>query len=160
MHVYTLPIGDWGRDGHGRSDDFQVATNKSKKEIIDAYISTSRVLDMAFDEINPFHPTTTPNVRYLVRNDGDCTLSEEVLAIFKAHDVDLSVFSTYNDYVDDGETGVMVLEEPDDGVELFMSFCKIACPSLTWEIIRPERDYLFGYGEDLNISVGYGLYTD
>lgn len=155
-HHYLLPIGDWGRDGHERSDDFKIATNRTKDEITKAYLKTASRLNMAFDKSVEW--LIDADTIVLINDYQDNKLTPDVVKILTDNGADMSDLGGYDDFMDDDQINPFVLDEPEDGAELFLQFCKISDPELEWQFERPVAEYLFGQFGDLNITVGYGLY--
>lgn len=147
---FTLPIGDWSKDGHNQSDDYEFEINKSKKEIIEAYHKTCKQLNMTFDT-NDMRESSP--IR-LINEYEDDKLSIEVVKQF----LDLGVdFSEFDDFDEDNKYRALYIS----GIEasyLFLEFVKINLPDMKYRIVKTSRNYLFGYWGDLNISVGYGCF--
>lgn len=148
-YEYVLPIGDWSNDGHGRCEEIRIATNKNKKEIIEAYRKTCKKLNVTFDtnELYESYP-----IRLLV-DGNDLEISNETMNILFNNGLNENCmkkfFSEYGDCYFFGSS--------EDAVKFFMEFVKISLLDLNYEIVNEQKDYLFGYWGDLNIMVGYGV---
>ena len=150
MNQFVLPIGDWSEDGHNKSRDFTVNVNKTKEELISAYHETTKRLNMTFDSNDMYE---SDPIRLL--NDWeDDILTAEVVKMLQEGGVDMRHFKD----AEVSEDGYFENCSPRDAAILFMEFIKSSLPDMEYEFVNDQKNYLFGYWGDLNISVGYGCF--
>ena len=69
-YLFTLPIGDWSRDGHGVCDYYHVESNKPVEEVREAHFKIKEVTGIDIHTIaneygEPFIPQDHPVIPYL-----------------------------------------------------------------------------------------------
>ena len=76
MNKMYLQIGDWSDDGHGKYEKFLLKTNKSVKEIQEAYKKSVKITGVSFDN--------NSNKKYQICTEyGESIIYKESLDILK-----------------------------------------------------------------------------
>jgi hypothetical protein len=50
-HLFTLPIGDWSNDGHGKSDLYYIESNKPVEEVREAHFKAKDITGIDIEKI-------------------------------------------------------------------------------------------------------------
>nr|DAW84435.1 MAG TPA: hypothetical protein [Caudoviricetes sp.] len=130
-YQFNIVLGDWGDDGHGKTETFCIECNYPKQKVEEAYHSAVAKTDFNFAES-------------ICSKYDDSQVSKEQLSILK----EIGVDSFITDDVIEDSDGIYCY--CDDYIELLFGFIKIVLPDLDYAIIpqnifRPNCDY-FGYG--------------
>lgn len=156
MVLVKLTIGDWSEDGHSQYDEFVYTSNKSLKEIQDAYKQSCKKTGVQFNhntnytglEMDWQHPEYDD--RHICTEYLSSTISK------LAYDILSSFFELDKDF--------MECIDVEQFVVLITNFIKISLPD--WEIKEAafkkselrNVPAINGWWGDLNHGFGYGLY--
>lgn len=149
-----ITIGDWSEDGHGVYEQFVFESNKTVKEVQDAYKASCKLTGLQFNH-NDNYTGIVDNYRNY-RNDRqicteyeDSEISEFALDILKEHGI----------IIDDDN-----LDE-DSFLKLLIDFIKLSLPDLELEEASFKKSELKDipavngwWNKELNVQFGYGLY--
>lgn len=162
MNKMYLVLGDWSSDGHGKSEKVLVQSNKTVREIQDAYKASCRLTGVSFNDNDDFtgrERDWKEKKKYHLFTEyqsGFEASSEAKQALKDAgYDVDKH-FSFGMD--EDGDQ-----EENNDVVflHIWTEFVKLSLPDLILEVV-PQTEkipVINGYwDENLNVQFGYGLF--
>lgn len=155
-----LVLGDWSGDGHGKSDNVLLLSNKSVNEIQNAYKASCKLTGLQFNHNNDY---TERNLDW--REAGKYQIgceyensspSEEAIEILKSFNVPMDVFEEYDEEDED-----YCLHE-DGFVKLWIWFVKLSLSEDA--VLEPSEEVdqipkINGYWDkNLNVGFGYGLY--
>lgn len=151
MHTFTVPIGDWSDDGHGKCDEYIVQCSHSASECRKAYIDSCRLTGYQFHHNHP----GIPQVRGvpLCADYEDNVISWDAVERFREHGLDiLSLLEDEWEEEDDVSVGT------DELLRIIMAFIGLSLKDFSWEEIK-SPPALFGYWNDeLNVQMGYGCF--
>lgn len=158
-YIYSLPIGDWSDDGHGKTQIFNVHTNVPKDQMVKSYRATVEKTGIAFDS------DLKPGLTTILSEYEESFISTEILFKLRLAGVEIEKIDFEDEFPKDflerakNNDATDIDEEyyfaEKETAVLFMEFCKASLPELEYEFVK--HDYLFGFYEDLNITVGYGV---
>ena len=137
-----MEIGDPSKDGHNQSKTIYFYSNKTVKEITEAYYQSCKLTGLVWkfnqnpivngEEINWKHPEY--NDRLLFVEYEQYELSELAKNILESHDIDSSC-----------------KWDSDCVIDLFHDFIKLSLPDLEIEFVKEDAELL-------DITIGYGLF--
>jgi len=130
--------------------------NIPKQELIKAYLATVEKCQVGFEE--------SKSATVILNEYEDGSIDIDTLFQMRLSGINVEkVFDELPDnFLELAQTDNYRACENSYGVSpkmaamLFLEFCKTSLPELEYEII--EKEYLFGYWGELNISVGYGIF--
>lgn len=166
MNKMYLVLGDWSGDGHGKYDKVLVESNKTVKEIQEAYKASCKLTGVSFNinedftgrkrdwmEARKYQIAT----RYEQGLDASRDVSDEAKQALRDAGFDVEKHFAYgmdedNDQIEDNDVIFLYL---------WTEFVKLSLPDLIINKI-PEDDnipVINGYWDkNLNVQFGYGLY--
>lgn len=147
--VFTLPVGDWSDDGHGKCTEYMYSVNKTRDEITKAYHKTSELLNMTFDTNDGWGVKTQ-----LLCDYQDGKLSADVVKTLLEKGFSFKRFDDFDK--DDLERSVWVY--PEEVPDLFFEFVKISLPDLEYQPVPEKKNYLIGWNTELSFHLGYGVF--
>lgn len=147
--VFTLPIGDWSDDGHGKCVEYPYAVNKTKEEIIKAYHDSSKLLNMTFDTND-----WGDGKAQLLCDYQDDKLSANIVKKLLENGFSFKYFDDF--WEDDIDRNIYVSH--DEVPYLFFEFAKISLPDLEYKYVPEQKNYLIGHNSELSFHLGYGVF--
>lgn len=165
MNKMYLVLGDWSSDGHGKSEKVLVESNKTVKEIQDAYKASCRLTGVSFndddddDDFTGLKRDWKEKDKYHIAVDYEqgWEVSDEAKQALRAAGYDVDKHFSFG------------MDEDDDQIEdndiIFLhrwtEFVKLSLPDLIINKIPEDNSIpvINGYWDDnLNVQFGYGLY--
>lgn len=147
--VFTLPIGDWSDDGHGKCVEYPYAVNKTKEEIIKAYHDSSKLLNMTFDTND-----WGDGKAQLLCDYQDDKLPANIVKKLLENGFSFKYFDDF--WEDDIDRNIYVSH--DEVPYLFFEFAKISLPDLEYKYVPEQKNYLIGHNSELSFHLGYGVF--
>lgn len=147
--VFTLPVGDWSDDGHGKCVEYPYAVNKTKEEIIKAYHDSSKLLNMTFDT-NDWGDGKTQ----LLCDYQDDKIPANVVKKLLENGFSFKYFDDF--WADDIDRNIYVSH--DEVPYLFFEFAKISLPDLEYKYVPEQKNYLIGHNSKLSFHLGYRVF--
>ena len=149
MNRFRIPIGDWSGDGHGRTTEYIIESNKTVEEVRELYFEAIIKLGFSLDG-NGYLDKLSPCVEY-----GESTMSPDTVKALREFGITISderLISWTEDYV-----------EKDDLCQLVLDVIKTQDKDLDIRIIpKKELPMLQFYGYDSQKRhigyFGYGLF--
>lgn len=155
MNKMYFVIGDWSDDGHGKSEKFLIKSNKTCKEIQDAYKASCKLTGISFNGSEDYTETGRgweEGRKYRIAVDyEDFELSNEVLEVLTKFKCPKEILEYYNEEA-----------EEYNFTKLWFWFVSLSLPGLEYKNIQEINDtpYINGYwNKNLNVGFGYGLYS-
>jgi hypothetical protein len=162
MNKMYLVLGDWSDDGHGKHDKVLVESNKSVKEIQDAYKASCKLTGVSFNHNEDFTERKRDYIekqKYHIAAEYEqgFDVSDEAKQALRDAGFDVEKHFAYgmdedNDQIEDNDVIFLYL---------WTEFVKLSLPDLIINKI-PEDDnipVINGYWDkNLNVQFGYGLY--
>jgi len=137
-----MKIGDPSKDGHNQSETVIFYSNKSSKEITEAYYKSCDLTGLVWksnqkpkingEEISWQHPEHYDRLMFVEYEQYE--LSELAKSILESHGIDAS-----------GEW------DSDCIIDLFHDFIRLSLPDLVIEFIKEDAELI-------DITIGYGLF--
>lgn len=152
-HRFTIPIGDWSGDGHGKTEDFVFGCNKPFKDVVAAYKKACKKMPAE----------TFPT--FIFEEYEDHSLTED--AYFAMFDAGYDMLAGFNEAKERArrekeikeETWETILEYPQVEMEelalYILWFCQQGDSKLVFS--KESTEKLFGFG-GITENVGYGLF--
>lgn len=157
MNKVKITIGDWSEDGHNHYDEFVFETNKTVKEIQDAYKQSCKLTGLIFDCNNNHTGIEELDWQHPEWNDRKVCVEYENNHISKLAE---KILTSYN-------VEVKKRYNADDFINLMINFIKLSLPDLQIEettFKKSELDKIPAingwWNKDCNESWGYGVYRD
>lgn len=157
-----LVLGDWSDDGHGKYDKVLVESNKSVKEIQDAYKASCKLTGVSFNNNNDFTErkrdwNETRKYQIATQYEQGFDVSDEAKQALRDAGFDVEKHFAYG-MEEDGDQ-----DDDNDAIFLYLwtEFVKLSLPDLIINKIAEDNSIpvINGYWNDnLNVSFGYGLY--
>jgi hypothetical protein len=150
---FSMPLGDWSGDGHGRTQAFVFGCNSPMAAVVAAFEGAVNKLP------GVAHPTS------IFSEYGNRSLDAE--AYFAMFDAGYDMLAEFNEAKERArrvkelprETWEVILDYPqvecEDLALYVLWFCQQGNPSLVFS--EEDSDSLFGYG-GIRDAVGYGLF--
>lgn len=164
MNKMHLVLGDWSNDGHGRSDKVLVESNKTVKEIQDAYKASCKLTGVSFNHNDDFTGRKRDykeKEKYLIASEygQGFYVSDEAKQALRDAGFDVEKHFAFG--MD--EEGYQI--EDNDVIFLYIwtEFVKLSLPDLIMKKIPEDKSIpvINGYWDkNLNVQFGYGLYFD
>ena len=153
MGKVKITIGDWSEDGHNQYDEFVYESNKSVKDIRQAYKDSCKLTGLQFNHNENYTGTEVHNsygTPYHICTEYDeDTISDIAMGILMEHDIEVG-----SDYL-----------SVDEFAELIIDFIKLSLPDLVLEEASFKKSELRDisavngwWNHELNVGFGYGLY--
>lgn len=157
-----LVLGDWSSDGHGKSDKVLVLSNKTVKQIQNAYKASCKLTGVSFNHNEDF---TGQKRDY--REAKKYQIATEYEQGFKVSDEAKQALKDAGYDID--KHFAFGMDEDDDQVEdndviflhIWTEFVKLSLPDLIINKVPEDEDIpvINGYWDKgLNVQFGYGLY--
>lgn len=145
---FSLTIGDWSDDGHGKYDDFVVVVNKELKEIQEAYRNSCEKSGFRFHNNDNKHiPLLTEYQEYAIKGE----YFKELVDL--GFNPDVLEEDLHGDYTSDYCTSA------NDLANIMMWFISLSLEDFEYEFVPKERlPAINGWWGDLNHQFGYGIY--
>ena len=154
-----ITIGDWSDDGHGVSEQFVYDSNKTVKEIQDAYKASCKLTGLQFNHNANYTGLKEHDgygsFRHICTEYEECEISEEALEILTEHGIVINFLEKEDS---------LVLYE-DTFLQLLIDFIKLSLPDLELVEAAFKKSELKNipavngwWNKDLNVQFGYGLY--
>ncbi len=152
-YKFSMPLGDWSDDGHGKTETFTFGCNKPMSAVVEAFKKAAKKL------ANAIHPTV------VFHDYEDSSLDAE--AYFAMFDAGYDMLAAFNGADERArrlkdlpkETWETLLEYPQveqkDLALYVLWFCQQADPTLVFS--EETAESLFGYG-GIREHCGYGLF--
>lgn len=157
-------IGDWSSDGHGKSDTVLLESNKTVREIQEAYKKSCKLTGLSFNHNDDYTGLKLPwnhpeaKERRIAVEYGDNTISKLAEEILLKHGIDVWDGFDKSVFTDDD---VVYIDGPDHFIELWIKFVQLSLPDLVLEKVTDDIPVINGWwNENLNVQFGYGLYGD
>lgn len=158
-----LVLGDWSGDGHGKSDKVLVLSNKTVKQIQNAYKASCKLTGVSFNHNEDF---TGQKRDY--REAKKYQIATEYEQGFKVSDEAKQALKDAGYDID--KHFAFGMDEDDDQVEdndviflhIWTEFVKLSLPDLIINKVPEDEDIpvINGYWDKgLNVQFGYGLYS-
>lgn len=149
-----ITIGDWSQDGHNQYEEFVFESNKTVKEIRQAYKDSCKLTGLSFNHNEDY---TGLNLGYgtgrqIATEYGDVNISELAVNIFEKHSI---------------KSYITFQEEPntENFLTLLIDFIKLSLPDLTLQEASFKKSELKNipavngwWNKELNCQFGYGLF--
>lgn len=140
--VVTIVIGDWSKDGHEVSEEFDFKINCTNEELQQAFLDSIKLTDIDLsNECAEYR---------------EYKFSEACVKKLSGMGYDFSKkFDAYDD------TGTTYCGQPEGFADLIMWFCKLSLPKLKYSQQRTKKVFFNGYwnkNKQLNTGFGYGLF--
>lgn len=131
-----LNLGDWSQDGHNQTEVVILEVNKTVKEIQEAYLKSCKDSGVELHRLC---------------SDYD----ENIIDDADLQDLEDFGIKWLFEHVEDN-----LIWDTTSFTNLILDFIKISLPDLTYKIVEDDIPNLNGFWGDLNVTFGYGLYTD
>jgi hypothetical protein len=157
-----LVLGDWSGDGHGKSEKVLVESNKTVKEIQNAYKASCKLTGVSFNHNDDFTGRSrdwreAKKYQIATEYEQGFKVSDEAKQALKAAGYDADKHFAFG--MD--EEGDQVEDNDVIFLHIWTEFVKLSLPDLVMNKI-PEDDsipVINGYWDkNLNVQFGYGLY--
>jgi hypothetical protein len=162
MNKMYLVLGDWSNDGHGKYDKVLVESNKTVREIQDAYKASCKLTGVSFNHNDDFTGRTRDYReahKYHIATDYErgFDVTDEAKQALKDAGFDVEKHFAFG-MDQDGEQ-----IEDNDVIFLYLwtEFVKLSLPDLIINKIPEDESIpvINGYWNgNLNVQFGYGLY--
>lgn len=144
-----LVLGDWSNDGHGKSSEILLESNKTVKDIQLTYKRSVKLTGVNFskDVCGGYEDSKLSKPVY----DKFCTfgLTKELLMSFDEGELE----------IEDFESGGELRLSQEMFIKLWIWFVKLSDPELQINIVEDDIPPINGYWSTvLNENFGYGLY--
>ena len=157
-----LVLGDWSDDGHGKYDKVLVESNKSVKEIQNAYKASCKLTGVSFNHNEDFTERKRDWMearKYQIATEygQGFDVSDEAKQALRDAGFDVEKHFAYG--MD--EDGDQIAENNIIFLYLWTEFVKLSLPDLIINKITKDNSIpvINGYWNDnLNVQFGYGLY--
>lgn len=162
MNKMYLVLGDWSGDGHGKSEKVLVVSNKTVKEIQNAYKASCKLTGVSFNHNEDFtgqNRDWREAKKYQIATEYEqgFKVSGEAKQALKDAGYDVDKHFAFG------------MDEDDDQVEdndviflhIWTEFVKLSLPDLIINKVPEDEDMpvINGYWDKgLNVQFGYGLY--
>jgi hypothetical protein len=162
MNKMYLVLGDWSDDGHGKYDKVLVESNKSVKEIQDAYKASCKLTGVSFNHNEDFTERERDykeKQKYHIATgyEQGFDVSDEAKQALRDAGFDVEKHFAYG--MD--EDGDQDYDNDDVFLYLWTEFVKLSLPDLIINKI-PENNsipVINGFWDkNLNVQFGYGLF--
>jgi hypothetical protein len=130
---YSITTGDWSKDGHNQSDNFQLMTSHSRKDMVNAYRNFAKENKISFKKIFSEYE--------------ESAIDSEQIEILKNAGINFDNIGGWEEGVD----GYYCFE-PQGVVELLMEMIKTQIPEFTYQFEQTEEIEEFR-------GIGYGCYN-
>lgn len=159
MNKVKLIIGDWSGDGHERSDEVILSTNKTVEEIQQAYKDSCKLTGLSFNinqdytelNLNYSHPEYTD--RKIATDYQNNTISKLAEEILLKHGI--NVRDGYICKPDD----LVRIDDVNHFTKIWIKFVQLSLPDLILTPIEDDVPVINGWwNKNLNVQFGYGLY--
>lgn len=154
MHKFTIIVGDWSDDGHGRTVDVDFECSHSIDECRAAYRKSCDLTGVTFhrDYTNKYSEQACTD--YLISS-----ISKSFLDVLRSHGIDVDAVveqSPEDDFIsDDGE----LYPSPTLFAMLIMESIGLSLTDFSYKLVTHKKEYLNGFwNKDLNEQFGYGLF--
>ena len=146
QHEFTIAIGDWSDDGHGKSNDYVFTCTHDEDAIREAYLKAARASGVGLHRGEGFEA--------ILDEYEENTFTNEQADRLKAVGVDFSrLVSVWPD--EDGRP--CFFATPRGAAELFLEMARSQLPGFEYAFVEPKR--INGYWGKFNESIGYGCYS-
>jgi len=156
MNKMYLVLGDWSSDGHGKSEKVLVESNKTVREIQDAYKASCRLTGVSFngnDDFTGLERDWKEEDKYHIATEYEqgWEVSDEAKQALRAAGYDVDKHFSFG------------MDEDNDVIFLhrWTEFVKLSLPDLVINKLPEDKSIpvINGYWDDnLNVQFGYGLY--
>lgn len=157
-----LVLGDWSGDGHGKSEKVLVESNKTVKEIQNAYKASCRLTGVSFngnDDFTGLKRDWKEGKKYHIATEYEQVwdVSDEAKQALRTAGYDVDKHFAFG--MDEDEDQI----EDNDVIflHIWTEFVKLSLPALIINKIPEDKSIpvINGYWDDnLNVQFGYGLY--
>jgi hypothetical protein len=155
-HKMYLVLGDWSGDGHKQTDKILVSTNKTVKEIQEAYKASCKLTGVSFNNTGNDDFTglkrdwqEAPKFQISVEYESYLNISPEAAKALASHGMKIPK------YILNGKSD----QPTEDFISLWFDFVKLSLPDLKYKEVKNDIPCINGhYDGNLNVSFGYGLY--
>lgn len=153
MNRYTIPIGDWSDDGHGKCKEYDFLTNYSVEVIQQGYRDSCKLVGVQFHSGEDMTGLRTErswnNSREICADYEESTISGDALDSLEEHGLTDEYILEYSSF--DGTQHF---------AETILWFISLSMPKdFVYEIAKESNKvYLNGYWGNLNEQFGYGLF--
>lgn len=131
MNKINFIVGDWSGDGHDKTEDVWIDSNKTIQEIKDAYDKSCELTKLTFEEKNGFYG--------IADNYEDNELSDEVIEIFTKFNCPLlERVKNENNFL-----------YPEIFAEIWFWFVSLSLPDFEYKVVRDNTPTIRGYGYGL-----------
>lgn len=162
MNKMYLVLGDWSDDGHGKYDKVLVESNKSVKEIQDAYKASCKLTGVSFnhnDDYTEIKRDYKEQEKYHIATEYEqgFDVSDEAKQALRDAGFDADKHFAFG--MD--EEGDQVEDNDVVFLHLWTEFVKLSLPDLIINKISEDNSIpvINGYwNKNLNVQFGYGLY--
>lgn len=154
-HQFYIVFGDWSDDGHGKSDKILIETNIEMEDLQKAYKASVKKTGIGF----------YCNEKAKIKICDGYEENQMTETIYKA----LKKLNCPFDKMQfDGIGQAKISDENYENVyfdenallNVLMWFISLSAPKLKWKQIKDKTPCFNGYwSKELNISIGYGLYS-
>lgn len=156
--IYKLVLGDWSKDGHGKTEDFLFDCNYDVKLIRQAYKDSCKKLGVTFNQTEDYTGLNLKNnSRKMIwtkyRDDFICKESFDIL---NKADCFKNVKYTIEDEI------YCVVDNLENCAKLIMNFISLSMPKdFAYQLLKNDNyEPINGYwNSDLNVQFGYGLFS-
>jgi hypothetical protein len=141
-HCFKVNIGDWSQDGHNQCTMRKVETSVPVEQVQDAFISAATRLQLLTANK---HGTFKICAEY-----EDTNIDDETIELFVSNGIDVTDVIRENVFID-GATSM---------VHLVMRIAQLDLPFEYALVENLTPNFNGFYNDKLNISIGYGLFTE
>lgn len=164
MHeLMKLTLGDWSNDGHGKTETIILRSNKSIRQIREAYkkscLFTHIRLDHNSDIDIKFPKDDWESInKYTIANHyEDDKLTKFHIEKLAPHGFTLDVLGDEMEEFIDGDD---IRLTTDHFKRLWLWFVKLSFRNNDWDVQEVEIDPINGFwNKELNVGFGYGLFV-
>jgi len=152
-----LVLGDWSGDGHKQTEKVLIMSNKTVKEIQEAYKASCKLTGVSFNNIGndnftgiKRHWQEAPKFQISVEYESYIHISPEAAEALQKHGMKIPEHLLLN---------VESFEPTKEFISLWFDFVRLSLPDLKYKKLKEEIPCINGYHDkNLNVSFGYGLY--
>jgi len=154
-HKMYLVLGDWDGDGHGKTEKVLVTTNKTVKEIQDAYKASCKLTGVEFNHNEDYTERKRGweerrKFQIGVDYESGIQITTEVKKALANHGMKIPKYILDEDFNDSEQ----------EFTKLWFDFVKLSLPDLKYKIIEDNTPCINGhYNINLNVQFGYGIYS-
>jgi len=147
LQEVKLTWGDFSADGHEKTGDSYFLTNKTTKEIEDAFLASESLTGLTWGNAGWNNESGNFFTNSILSGYEEDTLHKDVIEKLKYHGID----------------ALSLLKDPEDGFyvdeanELLVQFIKLTLPDLVM-IPFSKKEQTLNFGNPYRYNIGYAIF--